>query len=186
AGDFTNASRILYMKKGSVHGTNITYEVDNWYELRDVMTNGTALAWTPAGTRRYSVNVGRGVSNNVTVVATAQVAEKLRDLGLGADNPYSPAVIDWLEKGTDVYGNAWPNAGSGEINLAEFHSLSGAFVTNLSLTTMYWLDMDPTTNGLRLVGGMAEPPREHQIASTGTGSVLTNLRMGVKLYMTNT
>ena len=187
AGDFTNASRILYMKKGSVRGTNITYEVDNWYELRDVTTNGVASAVTTNSTpRQYSVTVGRGASNNVTVVATAQVAAKLRDLGLGADNPYSPAVVDWLEKGSDVYGNPWPNAGSGEINLAEFHSLNGSYITNLTLTTMYWLDMDPTTNGLRLVGGMAEAPVEHLDTSGGAGNVLTNLRMGVKLYMTNT
>ena len=188
AGDFTNASRILYMKKGSVRGTNITYEVDNWYELRDVTTNGVASAVTTNSTpRQYSVTVGRGASNNVTVVATAQVDGRLRDLGLGVGNPYTPAIIDWLEKGTDVKGNPWPNAGSGEINLAEFHSLNGSFVTNLTLTTMYWLDMDPTTNGLWFVGGMAEPakPIEHPITSGG-GNVLTNLRMGVKLYMTNT
>ena len=186
AGDFTNASRILYMKKGSVHGTNITYEVDNWYELRDVTTNGVASAVTTNGMRQYSVTVGRYASNNVTVVATAQIAAKLRDLGLGDDNPYSPAVIDWLEKGTDIYGNRWPNADSGEIELAEFHSLNGTFVTNLTLTTMYWLDMDPTASNLWLVGGMAEGPSEQLDDSGGAGNVLTNLRVGVKLYMTNT
>ena len=186
AGDFTNASKILYMQKGSTRGTNITYEVDNWYELGSVTTNGAAIAVEELGSRQYRVNVGTGVSNNVTVVAAAQVTEQLRDLGLGADNPYSPAVIDWLEKGTDVYGTPWPNAGSGEINLAEFHSLNGTYVTNLTLTTMYWLDMDPTTNGLWLVGGMSQAPVEHQITSASTDNVLTNLRVGVKLYMTNT
>ncbi|HBJ59584.1 MAG TPA: hypothetical protein DDY72_03835, partial [Verrucomicrobia bacterium] len=186
AGDFTNASRILYMKKGSVHGTNITYEVDNWYELRDVTTNGVASAVTTIGTRQYKVNVGRGASNNVTVVATAQVDGRLREQGLGVDNPYSSAIIDWLEKGTDVKGNPWPNAGSGKINLAEFHSLNGTYITNLTLTTMYWLDMDPTTNGLWFVGGMAKPPSEHLVKLKGTDNILTNLRMSVKLYMTNT
>ena len=187
AGDFTNASRILYMKKGSVRGTNITYEVDNWYELRDVTTNGVASAVTTNSTpRQYSVNVGRGASNNVTVVATAQVDGRLREQGLGVDNPYSSAIIDWLEKGTDVKGNPWPNAGSGKINLAEFHSLNGTYITNLTLTTMYWLDMDPTTNGLWFVGGMAKPPSEHLVKLKGTDNILTNLRMSVKLYMTNT
>ena len=173
------------MKKGSTLGTNITYQVDNWYELASVTTNGTAITPTSLGSRQYTVNVGRGVSNNVTVVATAQVAETLRDLGLGADNPYSEAVIDWLEKGTDVYGNKWPNADSGEINLAEFHNLSGTYVTNLTLTTMYWLDMDPTTNGLWFVAGTSMAPGEHIIHELGS-SVLTNLRIAVKLYMTNT
>lgn len=189
ASDFTNASQIVYMKKGSALGTNITYQVDNWYELASVTTNGTAITPTSLGERQYTVNVGRGVSNNVTVVATAQVAENLRNLGLGPDNPYSEAVIDWLEKGTDVYGNKWPNGDSGEINLAEYHSLNGTYITNMTLTTMYWLDMDPTTNGLWFVGGVSQAPVEHKITSTtkeGNVNVLTNLRVGVELYMTNT
>ena len=110
--------------------------------------------------------------------------EKKYELGL--DNKYRNAILKWLEGGKDSYGRAWANPYSDEILLAEFRSLHGSVITNMTLTQMYWLDMDPTVGNLAFVAGMASAPLpEIKDGYTGAASV-TNLKMGVKMYITNT
>ncbi len=187
----TNGSMVIVIPKGSQKGTNITYTVDRWYELNGVTTNGVAAKWTETAPGRYTANVGAGASNNVTVVASAKLDDRLvSDYGLTPDNRYRDAVIDWLEKGVDVFGKPWANRESDQIRLAEYQSLSGNYVTNLTLTQMYWLDMDPTVGDLALRGGMVQAPRPltRSIPVGGGESDYiesTNFKMGVKLYITN-
>lgn len=186
----TNGNVILVIPKGSERGTNITYTVDRWYDLAKVTTNGVAASWTPAGPRTFTTTVGVGASNNVTVVASAKMIDKLVDkYGLGPDNKYRDAVVDWLEKGTDVYGNPWADGDSEEIKLAEYQSLSGNLVTNLTLTQMYWLDIDPTAGDFVFRGGMVGPPqpimRSVSIDGVDYLADAPNFQMGVKLYITN-
>ena len=187
----TNGSMVIVIPKGSQKGTNITYTVDRWYELNGVTTNGVAANWTETAPGRYTANVGAGASNNVTVVASAKLDDRLvSDYGLTPDNRYRDAVIDWLEKGVDVFGKPWANRESDQIRLAEYQSLSGNYVTNLTLTQMYWLDMDPTVGDLALRGGMVQAPQPltRSIPVGGGESDYmesTNFKMGVKLYITN-
>ena len=186
----TNGNVILVIPKGSERGTNITYTVDRWYDLAKVTTNGVAASWTPAGPRTFTTTVGVGASNNVTVVASAKMIDKLVDkYGLGPDNKYRDAVVDWLEKGTDVYGNPWADGDSEEIKLAEYQSLSGNLVTNLTLTQMYWLDIDPTAGDFVFRGGMSAPPQPimRSVGVNGADYIsgAPNFQMGVKLYITN-
>lgn len=187
----TNGAVILVIPKGSQKGTNITYTVDKWYELGSVTTNGVEAGWTSPSPGRYVATVGAGASNNVTVVATAKLDDRLvNDYGLGPDNKYRDAVVDWLEKGTDIHGRPWGNRDSDQIELAGFESLSGNYITNLTLTQMYWLDMDPTIGNLVLRGGMIEAPQPitRSVPVGGTASdylEATNFKMGVKLYITN-
>lgn len=200
AGDSIDTPRnmILVIPKGSATGTNITYSVDRWYKFAGVTTNGTAAAWRESvrdGRSVYEAVVGVGASNNVTVVASAKLDDKLvTDYGLGPDNKYRDAVIDWLEKGVDLKGNQWENLESGEIKLAEYQSLGGNFVTNLTLTQMYWLDIDPTAGNFIFRGGMCKAPqpntRSVQIGGdindpSGYLEEVTDFKMGVKLYITN-
>ena len=192
----SNASTFVFIKKGGA-GTNITYTVDRWYEIGSVTTNGAPAAAVATGVPyEYRVNVGAGASNNVTVVASAALNQKLRELGLGEDNRYAPAVVDWLEKGRTLRG-PFANSDSDDIYLADYITMSGAVSPeSLTLTQMYWLDMDPTIpypggrpdqSALALKGGMAAPPVPSEVlvpGYAGTSSV-TNIKMGVYMAITN-
>lgn len=192
----TNGNVILVIPKGSERGTNITYTVDRWYDLAKVTTNGVAASATPAGPRTFTTTVGVGASNNVTVVASAKLDDRLvNEYGLGPDNKYRDAVVDWLEKGESLKFGEWANPDSEDIKLAEYQSLSGNFVTNLTLTQMYWLDIDPTAGDFVFRGGMARSPTPVMRSSglggedyVGSGNSVDgdpNFKMSVKLYITN-
>ena len=190
---FTNGLVMTMVPKGSLRGTNITYRVAPWYEISTVTTNGVSaignLVQTTPGNvqpREYVLDgVGKGVSNNVTVVAAAAPDSRLAtQYGVDEDNPYRDAIVDWLGSGTDLYGNPFADGDSGEIRLAEFRSLNNTFVTNMTLTEMYWLDMDPTVGKLALLGGMAEAPTPRDVTYPG-GVTRTYLRMGVFMMITN-
>ncbi|MBO5647216.1 MAG: hypothetical protein J6S30_00405 [Kiritimatiellae bacterium] len=183
----TNRNQILVIQKGSDRGTNITYTVDPWYELAGVTTNGRAAVATPlAAPRTYQVTVGVGASNNVTVVAGAKVRSDLEtDYGLTVDNKYRDAIMKWLEEGSTAKGR-WKNYGLEEICPVEFRSLYGTVVTNLTLTQIYWLDIDPTVSNQAFVAGMASAPLPAiKDGYLGSESV-TNVKMSVKMFVTNT
>lgn len=193
---YTNTSLIFAIPKGLKGGTNITYKVDRWYELKGVTTNSIATTWRlkgkdGLGASIYEATIADNASNNVTVVAGAKLSDNLaNNYGLGPDNKYRDAVIDWLEKGTSLKFGEWENPGSEEIALAEYQSLSGNFVTNLTLTQMYWLDIDPTASNFVFRGGMVKAPtpitRSLPIGDEPNDYIeTTNYKMGVKLYITN-
>ena len=182
----TNTTQTIYLKRGSDNGTNIVYTVDQWYELASVTTNGQFASFTSlAEPRKYVVTVGVGASNNVSVIASAKVEDRLqRDFGLTDDNRYTTAILDWLTQGTDLYGNKWPNGDSGEIFLADFIRPDNSVITNLNLTQMYWLDMDPTIGNLALKGYVSDGPSLIGMASQG-GTGYSNLRFNVFMQITN-
>jgi hypothetical protein len=154
-GVWTNAVQMVFIKRGSERGTNILYRTEPWFELGSVTTNGVPIAiGAPVAPREYSVNVGKGLSNNVTVIASARLQRDLREVhGLGPENRYTPAVVKWLEEGRDMYGNSWSDPAGGVIKLADYIDWdTDAVITNLNLTQMYWLDMDPTVGDLALKG----------------------------------
>lgn len=91
-------------------------------------------------------------------------------------------------QGKDLYDRPWSPEGipAGEIHLADFCKPSGEVVTNLTLTEMYWLDMDPTIGNLALLGGMAEAPHPLPARIWRDGeTVVTNVGMVVYLMITN-
>ena len=183
----TNRNQILVIQKGSERGTNITYTVDPWYELASVTTNGRAAVATKLDApRTYQVNVGAGASNNVTVVAGAKVRSDLeKDYGLTVDNKYRDAILKWLEEGKTAKG-PWKNYGLEEIFPVEFRSLHGTVVTNLTLTQTYWLDIDPTISNQAFVAGMASAPLPAIREGYYGSEAVTNVKMSVKMFVTNT
>ena len=184
----SNANTFIVFQKGRPYGTNITYTVDPWYVLGSVTTNGKAAAFTELGEpRTYSVEVGKGVSNNVTVLASAAISPHLVDVGLDPNDRYTPAILDWLEKGTDIYGRAWPNAGSETISLAQVVNMGGSVITNLSLREMYWLDIDPTLGDMFVrVGWGAAPIRKDAFDPSYAGTrTASNVVMSVYMCISN-
>ena len=177
----------LLIKRGGP-GTNITYRVANWYETAFVSTNGVLMAETIGKRGTFTVTVGAGASNDVTVLAMAQPKSELREkYGLTPDNRYTPAVMNWLEGGVNYFNE--PFAHPGEIHLAEFHTpITDTYVTNLDLTSMYWLDIDPTVSNWVLKAGIVASRHGgvHPVVTEmpGGGSV-TNFRMGVHMEITN-
>jgi len=176
----TNEVELIILRRGG-EGTNIVYEVDPWYEIATVMTNGRP-AWVPGpkALRELNFTVGKGASNNIDVLSFARVDRELSEkYGLDENNPYTPAVMDWLVGGATCYRDFENN---GTVSLAGYYNLEDEFVTNLTLTTMYWLDMDPTMTNQMLKGGMASvDPYECE----WRGVNVTNVRCRVFLMISN-
>ena len=186
--DETNtASEVTLMIKKGGAGTNITYTVADWWETAFVTTNGQMIAEATGKRGTYTVNVGAGQSNDVTVVAMAQPMTDLREkYGLTEDNPYTPAVMDWLEGKKNFFGEEFEHPG--EIHLAEFRTpVNGLYITNLDLTAMYWLDIDPTVSNTWLKGGIVNSRHGgiHPIILDDPPPAVTNFRMGVHMEITN-
>jgi hypothetical protein len=165
----SNANTMIVMRKGSLVGTNITYHVDPWYELGNVATNGVPLAFnTLAEPRTYTVEVGKGLSNNVTVVASATYSRKLFEAGLDPYDRYTPAILDWLSKGKDLRNNDWYDKDSGEIYHTKVLDKDNNHITNLTLRAMYWLDIDPTNPNMYFKAYNAEFKANYKELSSGT------------------
>ena len=180
----TNGNVILIVPKGLAGGTNITYTVDKWYELASVTTNDKpAVAASPTpGT--YVINVANNCSNNVNVIATAKVSDYITSLGITEENRYSRAVMDWLKNGVDAYGKPWENRDATEVSLADYLDYNGTVVKNLSLTEMYWLDMDPTAGNLALKAHFARCPT-NEVVTYPCGQTETNVNVAVYMAITN-
>jgi len=176
---------VIVLRKGSETGTNIFYTTDRWYELGSVTTNGAPTsAEVTSDPHTYVLNVGRGCSNNITVVASAVVDAHLRELGLDDKNRYTPAVMNWLEEARDIDDNDWPEGDT--IYLADVLDLSNTVVTNLTLTQMYWLDMCPVITNQCLIAGMLEAPTGVIRPRSKTDlEARTNLSMTVYAMMSN-
>ena len=143
-------SALLLLKRGG-EGTNIVYSIDKWYELASITTNGIADVNAPTG-RTISVEytAGVNVSNTLTIVANSQIETRLRDTyGLTNTNRFTDAVVDWLGKGVTAKGEDFAGEDISTNNLAvvlDYHNATNV-IGHLTLTEMYWFDMDPTTNG---------------------------------------
>ena len=194
--NFTNGMFTTIVTKGNPVGTNVIYQVDPWYVLGSVTTGNVSIigqATQTSSTQPYTYNlehVAQGISNNVTVVASAALNPKFAtEWGIPENDPYRNAIIAWLEGGTDLYGNPFAKVDEGKIQLAKFRALSGNVVTNLTLKEMYWLDMDPTIGNLSLIGGMKEAPTgvpcEMTLDDGVTATTLTNRRMTVYMMISN-
>jgi hypothetical protein len=194
-------SQIVYLNKGSTTGLTITYTTDPWYVLAAVTTGSVAHAFATNSPVSYTAVVGVNASNNFTVVGSAEVEPRLAGYGLGADNPYTEAVVDWLGGGRTLKG-AFANPSSQDLFLAEYRKFDGTVLTNLTLTQMYWLDMDPTASlasdpaksALALYGGMSKAPSVTPRAfvteaitdtETETRATMTNMTMAIKMWITN-
>ena len=185
-GHLTKNNEVFILPKGSMTGTNLVFAVDPWYELGSIKIDGIDVQWERLSEpRTYTVNVGRGATNDIIIVNAEAVMQKnlATHHGLGPENRYTAAIMDWLSKGTDINGNPWANPDSGEIQVAEYwpwYDRDKSERKLLSLTAMYWLDIDPTEGGWVFRAGttkMSGPvcPSEH----------ITNIRFSVSMMISN-
>ena len=182
-GDVTNSTMaVLVATAKDGDGTNITYSLDSpWYEIGEIRENGVVKA---AGKGNgFVFAAGKGSSDSVvTVTATARPRSDLRErYGLTPENPYTDAVLAWLEGGRTLKGAfAYP----GSIELPSLHDLADNFVTNLTLTETYWFDIDPTGSNWCYRAGTCNPAEETYRHLPGD-VVKTNVRIGVYMVITN-
>ena len=198
-GEYTNVADnlVLYVPKGLTNGTNIVYHVDDWYELGSFTETEAGVEKQRVGPflrqRRVEIPIAKNASNDVMVVAATQLRQDLEnEFGLGLDNPYRSAVVAWLERNATMRG-AFKHKGDEiqEIALARLEGLDGVDRGEMSLTDMYWFDMDPTWEGQVFRMGMIEAPLEKPVGGRvpyedddGSGGKVTNLVMQVfmKIY----
>lgn len=185
----TDAAVTVFLKRDPESGTNITYRVDAWFELDSVMENDVPIPFAAGPEKNtYVAKIGVGASGNVTVTAKAKLKESLLQCGLTSENPYTPAVMEWLAGHKNARGEDWFDPDADEVRLAQYVSMSGHIVTNLTLTEMYWLDMDPTVGNLALRAGMVKPaiPKLAPLIDDYKGTADdTNVEMVVYMMITN-
>ena len=195
AGVTNRTSQVIVIAKGE--RTNIVYNVDRWYAIGDCTTNGVQVAGARgkgvAPTHRFTLDLGR-VEENMTVNVGDQANDKVVAAGLSADDPYYPAVMDWLH-------TSFGEADDSQIHQAEYWPLSGRPATpeKLGVKDMYWLDIDPTQPGWVLVAGMGGAgagvpgadnpvctPKPSVVPGSDPAEECTNIVVTVTMMITNT
>lgn len=209
-GDETSQSEVVTVLAGG--GTNITYEVENFYELdKQAFEAGFTSEhaehrwlreWRTADHKtRYELQI-YDVSNRVDSAATSMVAKDVQARGVTPDNPYKPAIMKWLKEGftRDRNGNkVWFQGDTVQDFVYRYShgSTPTEETTNLSLKVAYWLDVDPTQPGWELMGNMGAyvPGALGQEAGSyvcrraradGTTAVHTNRFATMWMELTNT
>lgn len=142
--------------------TNLYFRTSPWFAvgslLRDA-TNEVVGAVVPAGKDEDKFPLFRyefmdDKKSTAKLIAKAAVDERVLARGdLDPDDPYTPAIMEWLKRGTangDFLG--------GEISTNCFFRGLGANDTAipLGLKDRYWLDIDPTSDDWDLRGGMGD------------------------------
>lgn len=182
-GSNTNRTAVVIIRKGD--STNIVYTTAPWYQIGEVKTNDVVIAEArgrgsrtdrPAHTWTLQL---KDVQETVNVTVDEEPAKDVVDAGLSRDDPYYNAIMAWLASfGEDLTG----------IYKAEQWDLANQKTGDLDIRDMYWLNIDPTTDGWVLKAGMgglgdaavAPVPREDETVGS-----LTNVRMVVTMMITN-
>ena len=184
----SNRSAVIILPKGS--STNIQYMVDAWHEpancYLDDPSKPVTLAPIGGGKRRYQLALN-DIQETVNVYAGTKPDARLsgEPYNLDPNDVYTPAVLKWLSQWDDDGGAnlgikpaayCWPNV---ETKLQD-----------LSLRTMYWLDIPPTEEGWCLLAGMGSSVSGNAAVGgkevTVNGRPYTNAFVHVTMILTNT
>jgi len=205
-GGVTNTSAVIIVPQGSdgSFSTSIVYVVKKWFELDTVTTNelgrpagmvteatGVSRVWTlDLSNLRLSNPESRQFEVNASTRDSSKISG-LGDNGIAKDDPYYPAVVDWLQ-----------NYEEGEIRLAEYWgSDSGPYKPDgiskklLNLKQMYWLDIPPVSAAPDRYTDSSEwvfkgyvsnvsPLKVNQVNPV-TGEFMENRNVSVKMMISN-
>ena len=188
---FTNDTLRFFIKRDSIIGTNLIFRVEPWYEVEYCrQTSGGKTVYFDVSngfdkvSREVRVTIGKGCSNTVNVVTKAMPDRQLAEYDVDENNPYTPAIIKWLQDGVDAWGNPFLN-NDGIIRLGEFWGRKSGYIADLTLTEMYWLDIDPTAGEMVLRGGWSDAPHPVVIPADAGRAAVTNDKMSVFMMITN-
>ena len=205
-GDVTNTSAVIIVPQSAdgTFSTSIVYVVKKWFEMDKVVTNeyGKAGGEVPGVSGRNGVwtldlsglRISDPENRKFEVMASVKDSSQISGLpdgkGITKDDPYYPAVVDWLQ-----------NYEEGKIRLAEIwlpndKKVRGADgeVSRLNLKQMYWLNIPPVSQSDKnttvdesdwvFKGGMgsgAAPWKEE----TKAYGLITNIRVAVTMMISN-
>ena len=199
-GTVTNTSAVLIVPQDPDTGTfstSIVYVVKKWFEMDSVVTNeygksggpvadasGQRGVWTldlsnlklsDSNSRKFEVTASTRNSSNIPDAAHG---------GISPDDPYYPAVIDWLQ-----------NYPEKTIHLAPFWTLADEQVywndkpCILNLKEMYWFNIPPVTDSDTdewvFKGGMGSGAYPDIATNIVAGGLVTNIRVAVTMMITN-
>lgn len=188
---FTNDTLRFFIKRDSIIGTNLIFRVEPWYEVAYCrQTSGGKTVYFDVSngfdkiSREVRVTVGKGCDNTVNVVTKAMPDRQLAEYDVDENNPYTPAIIKWLQDGSTLKWGEFAN-NDGIIRLGEFWGRRSGYIADLTLTEMYWLDMDPTAGEMVLRGGWSDAPHPVVIPADAGRAAITNDKMSVFLMITN-
>ena len=207
-GDVKASSAVLIVPQDTetgLYSTSVVYEVKNWFDISSVATNaygepgGTVpgpYAKDAAGLWTLdlsNLSVPDDSSRKFFVTAAAEVSQRVPDAengGISTDDPYYPAVLDWLQ-----------NYEEGDIQLARFYGMDNRQVLKpdgsellLSLKEMYWLDIPPVSASSGswewlLKAGMGGDSGASAVGTTVTrdldGVMITNVFVTVTMMISN-
>ncbi|MBR6586548.1 MAG: hypothetical protein IKK82_03930, partial [Kiritimatiellae bacterium] len=209
-GNVTNTSAVIIVPQGAdgTFSTSIVYVVKKWFEMDRVVTNEYGKAAAPSEATNMVSKTGRhsiwtldlsGLkmsdpeNRKFEVMASVKDSSKiaaLGDKGIAKDDPYYPAVVDWLQ-----------NYEEGDIKLAEFWLLNdtpykpdGVNKYLMSLKQMYWLDIPPVSESPAgtfensdwvFKGGMGSGAIPNTQTNIAYGGLMTNIRVAVTMMITN-
>lgn len=177
------AAGVFMVGKGG--STNITFNLDPWYEVASVTKDGAEVPGA-AGTRKsYTIELD-DVKETMDIFASARLNSDIVS-GIDPEDPYYDAVTYWLT-------HNFTDDGDGSIHYARFIATSGTVTNDLSLKQMYWLDIPPTEDGWIFRAGMGGAPVDpsldisqpcEPVEVTDVLGVHTNIRVSVFLQLTN-
>ena len=186
-GDDTSPDTFVIVNRDST--TNIQYTLTSpWAQIDAVTVNGvTNSEWTGRRGTLPPFTVGAD-TDTVYVVATEGLSRELVDVGrLDLKDPYSPAILRWLDEGS--LSGTFKNPSGPLTNATFLGTWSGATNITLSLKSMYWMDIDPTDPGWWLRGGTTAfvPDAVTRTITRDDGTVETchNAQIRIKMYLSN-
>ena len=183
-GDDTMQDTFVIVNSGD--STNITYTIDPWYAMGSLTVNGVTNAAAAGATATYQLNLNN-ITEETTVVAIEGVDPQLIAAGLDPADRYAPAIMNWLSARYAAGELANPE---GPISLGKVKELhEDAPEKPMTLTMMYWFDLDPTEPGwwwrFGFTGFRGEPIYRKNKLNASTTEHLTNRLVKVKLYLSN-
>ncbi len=137
----TTNNVVIILPYGS--STSIVYQVDNWYRVQSCKVNGVEQVPANGNTDKTWTLAINNVTNTTEVYASAGPGSVVSDK-ISPTDPYYPAVMDWLQQFDD----------NKPLYIADFMTQADVVITNLTLRSMYWLNINPTEDGWALKGGM--------------------------------
>lgn len=185
----TDTSRDTLVIVPAGGSTNIVYSFTRpWYQIDSQTVNGVTneMATGRKGVWTFELT---NVTETVRIVATEGISSDLLDAGLDPADPYTPAVLNWLDAGL-ADGQPFENP-EGPITGFKFKGLSeSATVHDLSVKHMYWFDIDPTaTSNWWLRAGISDYRgwQLYRRRDRGSGNIMhyTNHLIQAKMYISN-
>lgn len=200
-GNVTNTSAVIIVPQNPDTGTfstSIVYVVRKWFEMDSVITNeygksGGSVADAPGQRGVWTLDLSNlkisdPNSRKFEVTAYTRNSANIPDVahgGISPDDPYYPAVIDWLQ-----------NYPERTIHLAPFWTMNDVQTKRkdgsdciLNLKEMYWFNIPPVTDSDTdewvLKGGMGSGAYPDIATNIVAGGLATNIRVAVTMMITN-